>query len=137
MDIQPSAAAVPADLRAVMVDQLRDWKVVHRGPAERAMREVPRHVFVPDAPLESAYGFGPIVTHRDAEGVAVSSGSLLPRVRTVVILLPRVPVWPLDLGVPGGMDADRHKSGRQHGHASDPSDVPEPGDHADEGQHLG
>ncbi len=58
-----------------MVDQLRDWKVVCSETIEDAMRAVPRHVFVPDAPLEKAYGFDPVVTHRDTEGIAISSAS--------------------------------------------------------------
>jgi protein-L-isoaspartate(D-aspartate) O-methyltransferase len=58
-----------------MVDRLRDWQVVCSEPVENAMRAVPRHVFVPDAPVEEAYGFDPVVTHRDAEGIAISSAS--------------------------------------------------------------
>lgn len=40
-----------------------------------AMMTVPRHVFVPDAPLSEAYGLGAVVTHRDAQGVPTSSAS--------------------------------------------------------------
>lgn len=65
----------PADLRMAMVDRLREWKVVCSEPVEGAMRSVPRHVFVPDSPVEKAYGFDPVVTHRDAEGIAISSAS--------------------------------------------------------------
>lgn len=39
------------------------------------MRAVPRHVFVPDATLETAYGLDPVVTHRDSKGIAISSAS--------------------------------------------------------------
>lgn len=42
---------------------------------EAAMRAVPRHLFVPDATAERAYSDENIVTHRDADGVAVSSAS--------------------------------------------------------------
>ncbi|MGH3903608.1 MAG: methyltransferase, FxLD system, partial [Pseudonocardiaceae bacterium] len=75
METETSAGAGPADLRMGMVDQLRDWKVVCSERIEDAMRAVPRHVFVPDAPLEKAYGFDPVVTHRDTEGIAISSVS--------------------------------------------------------------
>lgn len=75
METETSALADPADLRMVMVDQLRDWNVVCSETVEDAMRAVPRHVFVPDAPLEKAYGFDPVVTHRDTEGIAISSAS--------------------------------------------------------------
>lgn len=67
--------AGPADLRMAIVDQLREWKVVCSETIEDALRVVPRHVFVPDVPLEKAYGFDPVVTHRDAEGIAISSAS--------------------------------------------------------------
>jgi protein-L-isoaspartate(D-aspartate) O-methyltransferase len=40
-----------------------------------AMLAVPRHVFLPGCSLEEAYSAGPVVTRRDAEGVAVSSAS--------------------------------------------------------------
>ncbi len=39
------------------------------------MLAVPRHVFVPNAPLSDAYGLGAVVTHRDRQGVATSSAS--------------------------------------------------------------
>jgi len=58
-----------------MVDRLKAQNVVCSGPVEDAMRNMARHVFVPDAALEDAYGSGPVVTHRDCEGVAVSSAS--------------------------------------------------------------
>lgn len=40
-----------------------------------AMLTVPRHVFVPGVSLERAYGSGPVVTHRDEQGVPTSSAS--------------------------------------------------------------
>ena len=39
------------------------------------MRAVPRHLFVPEASLERAYGPESVITHRDADGVAISSAS--------------------------------------------------------------
>jgi protein-L-isoaspartate(D-aspartate) O-methyltransferase len=36
---------------------------------------VPRHVFLPGVPIEEAYSHGNVITHRDSEGVAVSSAS--------------------------------------------------------------
>jgi protein-L-isoaspartate(D-aspartate) O-methyltransferase len=62
-------------LRTAMVDRLRGYQLVCTAPVEAAMRGVPRHVFVPGSPLEEAYAGGSIVTHRDAEGVAISSAS--------------------------------------------------------------
>lgn len=39
------------------------------------MRAVPRHLFVPEASLEQAYGPDSVVTFRDGDGVAISSAS--------------------------------------------------------------
>ncbi|WP_405085980.1 methyltransferase, FxLD system [Microbispora sp. NBC_01389] len=61
--------------RDAMVDKLRDWGGVRTGLVEAAMRAVPRHVFVPSAALEQAYGPDSVVTHRDENGRAISSAS--------------------------------------------------------------
>ena len=39
------------------------------------MMVVPRHVFVPEAPLSEGYGLGAVVTHWDGQGVPTSSAS--------------------------------------------------------------
>ncbi len=75
METQTSAELSPEDLRMAMVDRLREWNVVRSQPVEQAMRAVPRHVFVPVASTETAYGLDPVVTHREAEGIAISSAS--------------------------------------------------------------
>lgn len=49
--------------------------MVHSGPVERALRAVPRHVFVPGADVETAYSDEAIVTHTDAGGMPISSSS--------------------------------------------------------------
>lgn len=51
------------------------WGGVRTAVVEAAMRAVPRHLFVPEASLERAYGPESVVTHRDADGVAISSAS--------------------------------------------------------------
>jgi protein-L-isoaspartate(D-aspartate) O-methyltransferase len=63
-------------LRSGMLDRLAAMR--GRPLAEDvadAMSVVPRHVFVPDAPIEEAYGLGAVVTHRDGQGVPTSSAS--------------------------------------------------------------
>jgi protein-L-isoaspartate(D-aspartate) O-methyltransferase len=76
MGIDAATAATPAELlRMAMVDQLCGRRGVRTVPVEAAMRAVPRHLFVPDATVERAYADEAVVTHRDAEGVAVSSAS--------------------------------------------------------------
>ncbi|MGQ0775498.1 MAG: methyltransferase, FxLD system [Pseudonocardiales bacterium] len=75
MDIDAAVAATPAELRSLMVDRLRGNRLVSMASVEAAMRAVPRHLFVPDAPAERAYSNENIVTCRGPDGVAVSSAS--------------------------------------------------------------
>jgi protein-L-isoaspartate(D-aspartate) O-methyltransferase len=68
--------AADADARReAMVDSLRSWGGVRTAAVEAAMRAVPRHLFVPGASLEQAYGPESVVTFRDDDGVAISSAS--------------------------------------------------------------
>lgn len=89
-----------------MVDQLREWSVVCSAPVNAAMRAVPRHRFVPDASLERAYGLDPVVTHRNEQGVAVSSASAA---GTVAGMLEQLDVRPglrvLEIGSGTGYNA--------------------------------
>ncbi len=62
-------------LRAAMVDGLLSWGGIRSAATEAAMRAVPRHLFVPEASQERAYGRESVVTHRDTAGVAISSAS--------------------------------------------------------------
>jgi protein-L-isoaspartate(D-aspartate) O-methyltransferase len=74
--VTTAAPAADADaLRKAMVDALRSWGGVRTAAVEAAMRAVPRHVFVPGASLERAYGPESVVTFRDEDGVAISSAS--------------------------------------------------------------
>lgn len=71
-------SAVPdlaAELRGRLVDELCEWEPFRTAAVEDAMRTVPRHVFLPGVPIEKAYSQGNVVTHRDSEGVPVSSAS--------------------------------------------------------------
>ena len=107
MDIDAAAAAATlAQLRSLMVDRLRGNRLVSMASVEAAMRAVPRHLFVPDAPAERAYSNENIVTHRDADGVAVSSASA-PGV--VALMLEQLDVQPghrvLEIGAGTGYNA--------------------------------
>jgi protein-L-isoaspartate(D-aspartate) O-methyltransferase len=65
-----------AKLRDEMVGELIDDGVITSEAVESAMREVPRHLFTPDASLDEAYRpYDSVVTVRDAEGRALSSVS--------------------------------------------------------------
>lgn len=65
---------VSAALRAAMVRELRDLDAITSAPVERAVAAVPRHLFAPGEPLETAYAADhPLVVKHDAEGTAISS----------------------------------------------------------------
>lgn len=65
---------VPAVLRALLIDQLRLNDVLHDAEVERAMRIVPRHLFLPEFPARDAYADIAVPTHWQGN-LAVSSAS--------------------------------------------------------------
>lgn len=63
-----------ASLRAAMIGELRDMGAITSDPVAAAMTAVPRHLFVPEEPLEAAYAVNSaLVVKRDARGTAISS----------------------------------------------------------------
>ncbi|MFI5758033.1 methyltransferase, FxLD system [Streptomyces sp. NPDC051569] len=62
-------------LRNALVDQLRADGHVRTTIVETALRTVPRHVFVPDAPLEDAYADAPVHIKYDTDGTSISCAS--------------------------------------------------------------
>ncbi|MFJ2247476.1 methyltransferase, FxLD system [Streptomyces sp. NPDC094461] len=62
-------------LRTQLIDHLVEEGCVRTPRVEEAMRTVPRHVFVPNAPLEKAYGNAPVNTKTDESGVSISCAS--------------------------------------------------------------
>lgn len=64
-----------AGLRNGMADWLLRNAIIESPRVEAAMRAVPRHVFVPCASVEEAYGRDSVVTRRDEAGIAISSAS--------------------------------------------------------------
>ncbi|GII55878.1 hypothetical protein Pth03_42670 [Planotetraspora thailandica] len=103
MDEEPTAARA---LRHALADKLVRNRIILTAPVEDAMRSVPRHLFVPDAPLDEAYGNDAIVTRRDPHGAAVSSASA-PSV--VAAMLEQLDVRPghrvLEIGAGTGYNA--------------------------------
>ncbi|SDH91706.1 protein-L-isoaspartate(D-aspartate) O-methyltransferase [Sinosporangium album] len=63
------------ELREAMVGRLRGEGAIRSAAVAAVMGEVPRDAFVPGSALAEAYGSGPVVTHRDEAGVAISSAS--------------------------------------------------------------
>ncbi|MBW1602368.1 methyltransferase, FxLD system [Streptomyces sp. JJ66] len=62
-------------LRAQLIDRLVESGSVHTSRVEDAMRTVPRHVFVPNVPLEKAYGNAPVNVKHDESGASISCAS--------------------------------------------------------------
>lgn len=58
-----------------MVTQLKDSGAVTTETVERALREVPRHLFVPEVDVNSAYVDDAVVVKRADDGSAISSAS--------------------------------------------------------------
>ncbi|MFE0179773.1 methyltransferase, FxLD system [Streptomyces olivaceus] len=62
-------------LRSQLIGHLVEAGCVRTPRVEEAMRTVPRHLFVPDAPLVKAYGNAPVDTKFDASGASISCAS--------------------------------------------------------------
>ena len=63
-------------LREAMIAELRELKAIRSDRVADAFRAVPRHLFAPGEPLESAYAAdSAVVTKRDEHGAAVSTVS--------------------------------------------------------------
>jgi protein-L-isoaspartate(D-aspartate) O-methyltransferase len=78
----PAAPAVGTDdhsaaerHRELLIEQLRADGSVRSDEVEAALRAVPRHLFLPGTPLESAYANDVVVAKRDAGSVPISSAS--------------------------------------------------------------
>nr|WP_246235695.1 methyltransferase, FxLD system [Streptomyces boluensis] len=93
-------------LRNQLIDQLISKGSVRSARVEEAMRTVPRHLFVPDAPLEKAYGNAPVNTKLDDSGASISCAS---QPDIVGMMLEQMEVAPgqnvLELGAGTGFNA--------------------------------
>jgi protein-L-isoaspartate(D-aspartate) O-methyltransferase len=71
-----TGTATAEQLHEEMVRQVRAAGHAWREPVDRALRAVPRHLFVPEVPLEEAYAAGrAVLTKRDPRGAPLSSAS--------------------------------------------------------------
>ncbi|BDM67517.1 O-methyltransferase [Streptomyces nigrescens] len=93
-------------LRTQLIDHLVQKGYVRTPRVEEAMRTVPRHLFVPNAPLEKAYGNAPVNTKLDESGVSISCAS---QPDIVGMMLEQLDVEPgqkiLELGAGTGFNA--------------------------------
>src|SRR5689334_11280094 len=62
-------------LRGRLIDGLVSDGVLGSASVEAALRAVPRHLFLPDQPLETVYADRAVPTKRGADGVPISSSS--------------------------------------------------------------
>ncbi|MEZ0070258.1 protein-L-isoaspartate(D-aspartate) O-methyltransferase [Streptacidiphilus sp. MAP12-20] len=71
----PAATTPAAKLRNALVDQLTADGHVRTSRVKAAMRAVPRHLFVPDAPLSDAYANATVNIKSDDTGASISCAS--------------------------------------------------------------
>ncbi|NIY68065.1 methyltransferase, FxLD system [Streptomyces malaysiensis] len=102
-------AAPEADaerLRNALVDKIRESGYARTSAVETALRTVPRHLFVPDAPLEDAYANSPVNIKYDTDGTSISCAS---QPGVVALMLDQLEVRPgdriLELGAGTGYNA--------------------------------
>ncbi|MFE9455806.1 methyltransferase, FxLD system [Streptomyces californicus] len=93
-------------LRSQLIDHLVETGCVRTPRVEEAMRTVPRHLFVPNAPLKKAYGNAPVDTKFDESGASISCAS---QPDIVGMMLEQLDVEPgqkvLELGAGTGFNA--------------------------------
>lgn len=102
--MRPGATA--DELRMRMASELARYPTLVTDEILAAVGAVPRHLFVPDVDLSRAYELDAIVTHRDENGVALSSASGL---TIVAMMLKQLDVQPghrvLEIGAGTGYNA--------------------------------
>ncbi|MEU9742212.1 methyltransferase, FxLD system [Micromonospora chersina] len=81
----------PADLRTELTDRLRAEDIIRTPRVEAAMRQTPRHLFLPGVPLENAYADGPVYTKTDGRGTSISAAS---QPRIVAMMLEQLDAQP-------------------------------------------
>ncbi|MFF7192843.1 methyltransferase, FxLD system [Streptomyces sp. NPDC008079] len=103
--IAPNGAEA-ARLRNALVDQIRASGYARTPAVEAALRTVPRHLFVPDAPLEDAYANSPVNIKYDTDGTSISCAS---QPGVVALMLDQLDARPgeriLELGAGTGYNA--------------------------------
>ncbi|MCQ4084381.1 methyltransferase, FxLD system [Streptomyces sp. RB6PN25] len=93
-------------LRNALVDSIRESGYARTATVETALRTVPRHLFVPDAPLEEAYADTPVNIKYDTDGTSISCAS---QPGVVALMLDQLEARPgeriLELGAGTGYNA--------------------------------
>src|SRR5947207_383578 len=98
--------ASPETLRTQMVDRIIAAGWARSERVAEAMRTVPRHLFVPDAPVQEAYDDRAVITKRAPDGTALSCAS---EPVIVAMMLDQLDVHPghriLEIGAGTGYNA--------------------------------
>ncbi|GAA2667603.1 methyltransferase, FxLD system [Streptomyces aculeolatus] len=99
-------AADAARLRNALVDQIKAAGRARTPAVEQALRAVPRHLFVPDSPLEAAYANAVVDVKHDEDGTSISCAS---QPIIVALMLDQLDAQPgeriLELGAGTGYNA--------------------------------
>jgi protein-L-isoaspartate(D-aspartate) O-methyltransferase len=94
------------DLRARMVDDLKGPGTIRTGAVEEAMRQIPRHLFIPDVDLRTAYRNDAVMIKHASDGSPISSAS---QPAIVAIMLEQLDLEPghrvLEVGTGSGYNA--------------------------------
>ncbi|GAA0393591.1 O-methyltransferase [Acrocarpospora corrugata] len=102
----PSATPDIEALREALIAQIRALGMLRSPRVEAAFRAVPRHVFLPETPLETAYSRQVVITKRDRDGDVISSAS---SPSLVTAMLEQLDVQPghrvLEIGAGTGINA--------------------------------
>ncbi|MGH3914243.1 MAG: methyltransferase, FxLD system [Pseudonocardiaceae bacterium] len=96
-----------SDLRTKLADLLRDRNIVHTLAVDAALRNVPRHLFLPGVSLQEAYANEAVYTKHDDSGGACISAASQPSM--VAMMLEQLQLEPgqrvLELGAGTGYNA--------------------------------
>ncbi|MFG2434656.1 methyltransferase, FxLD system [Streptomyces sp. NPDC048508] len=105
-DTLPAPEANAEQLRNALVDQIQADGHARTPAVEAALRTVPRHLFVPNAPLADAYANSPVNVKYDSEGTSISCAS---QPAVVALMLDQLEAQPgeriLELGAGTGYNA--------------------------------
>ncbi|MFE2842562.1 methyltransferase, FxLD system [Streptomyces scopuliridis] len=105
-DTLATSEADAAQLRNALVDKIRESGYARTPAVETALRTVPRHLFVPDAPLEDAYANTQVNVKYDTDGTSISCAS---QPGIVALMLDQLDAQPgeriLELGAGTGYNA--------------------------------
>ncbi|WP_326796965.1 methyltransferase, FxLD system [Streptomyces sp. NBC_01808] len=106
MDTAPAPTTDPRGLRDALVAKIDSLGTFRTEAVKNAFRTIPRHLFLPEVDLATAYAPKQVVTKRAADGTAVSSASSPNIVATMLEQLDAAPGQRvLEIGAATGINA--------------------------------